>query len=196
MRKVLRALAGGLCLLAMLPGGLGATTAVALNPEEMARQAQVIVAGRCLHVESAWLGSDLVTLATFAVADGLKGEKAGTEITVVLPGGVDMNRRFPVAMTYPGAPELGEQEQALLFLTPEARVDNGFTVVGYSQGKFTLVAGADGKKLATQDLGGLSLQGRAGAVTRGSSRAVPYEQLRRQILDAVSGEKAGRKVEP
>jgi hypothetical protein len=163
---------------------------VELSPEEMARQAQVIVAGRCLHLESAWLGSDLVTLATFAVADGLKGEKAGTEITVVLPGGVDMNRRFPVAMTYPGAPELGEQEQALLFLTPEARVDNGFTVVGYSQGKFTLAAGPDGKKMVTQDLGGLSLQVRTGTVTRGGSRAIPYEQFRRQILDAVSRQRA------
>jgi hypothetical protein len=163
---------------------------VELSPEEMARQAQVIVAGRVLHQESAWLGSDLVTLVTFAVADGLKGEKAGTEITVVLPGGVDMNRRFPIAMTYPGAPVLGEQEQALLFLTPEARVDNGFTVVGYSQGKFTLVAGPDGKKMVTQDLGGLSLQGKTGTETRGGSRAIPYEQFRRQILDAVSGQKA------
>jgi hypothetical protein len=82
---------------------------------------------------------------------------------------------------------LGEQEQALLFLTPELRVDNGYTVVGYAQGKFTLVTGPGGKKMATQDLGGLTLQGKSGAVARGSSRAVPYDQLRRQILDAIAG---------
>lgn len=196
MQKAVRALALGLCLVATLPAGLWATTAVELTPEDMAREARVIVAGQVVGLESVWLGRDLVTLATFTVADGLKGEKSGSEITVVLPGGIDMNRKFPVAMTYPGAPVLGEQEQALLFLTPELRVDNGYTVVGYSQGKFTLVTGADGKKLVTQDLGGLTLQGKSGATTRGGSRAVPYEQFRRQILDAVASQKAGQKAEP
>jgi hypothetical protein len=95
-------------------------------------------------------------------------------------------------MTYPGAPELGEQEQALLFLTRELRVDNGYTVVGYSQGKFSLVTGPDGKKMVTQDLGGLTLQNKSGAAARGKSRAIPYDQFRQQILDAVAGPKAAQ----
>ncbi|HYG64453.1 MAG TPA: hypothetical protein VEL74_17880 [Thermoanaerobaculia bacterium] len=192
MQKVLNALAGTAFVLAALPAVSSATTVVEVTPEDMMRQAQVIVAGHCVHKESAWVGRDLVTLATFSVSEGFKGAEAGTQITVVLPGGVDLKRRVPIAKTYPAAPQLGDQEQALLFLTPETRVPDGYMVVGYSQGKFTLVTGPDGKKMAAQDLGGLSLVGKSGGLGHGNSRAIPYDQFRRQILDAV----AGRRSEP
>lgn len=187
MRKVLNALAGTAFVLAALPAASWATTVVEMAPEDMVRQAQVIVAGHCVHKESAWVGRDLVTLATFSVAEGFKGAETGSRITVVLPGGVDLKRRVPIAKIYPSAPELGDQEQALLFLTPETRVQDGYMVVGYSQGKFTLVTGPDGKKMAAQDLGGLSLIGKSGGLARGGSRAVPYDQFRRQILETISG---------
>lgn len=190
MRKVWNVLAGTAFVLAALPAASWATTVVEVTPEEMMRQAPVIVVGQCVHKESAWVGRDLVTLATFSVSEGLKGAETGTEITVVLPGGVDLKRPVPIAKTYPSAPQLGEQEQALLFLTPEGRVPDGYMVVGYSQGKFTLVPGPGGKTMAAQDLGGLSLLGKAGGLTSGGARAIPFEQLRRQILDVASGRRS------
>ena len=60
-------------------------------------------------------------------------------------------------MTVPGAPQILPQENLLLFLREEARVPNGYAVVGFAQGKFTVAQGPDGKKVATQDLSAVNL---------------------------------------
>ena len=155
LRSTVRA-ATGLLVATLAVPALWATTAVERTENDMVQEAAIIVTGHCTHLQSQWAGKTLVTLATIQVSEVLKGD-AGSQLTVVLPGGVDSNRRIPVAMSYPAAPEIFQQENVLLFLTPEDLVAGGYSIVGFSQGKFSL---AEGKKVATQDLSGLNLQGR------------------------------------
>src|SRR5262245_49315786 len=84
-----------------------ATTAVHLSDANMVAQSDSIVTGECVGRESRWIDQQLVTVVTVAVSETLKGEEAAT-IEVVLPGGIDMNRKFPVAVTWPGAPTIAE----------------------------------------------------------------------------------------
>jgi hypothetical protein len=175
-----------LCLLvaALAAPAAWATTAVELTEADMIQEAEIIVAGRCTGLQSQWVERDLVTIATIQVSEVLKGQ-AGSQVTVVLPGGVDASRRIPVAMSFPGAPEILNQENVLLFLTPEGRVADGYSIVGWSQGKFSLVDSPQGQKMATQDLGALNLQGRNGGVRRGSAKTFPLSQIRQQIRETL-----------
>lgn len=177
-----------LCLLvaALAVPALWATTAVEHTQTDLIQQAEIIVAGRCTGVQSQWVGRDLVTLATISVSEVLKGD-AGSEVTVVLPGGIDSNRRFPIAVTFPAAPEIFQQEDVLLFLTAEDQVAGGWSIVGFSQGKFTVVESA-GEKVATQNLSGLTLQGRNGRI-RGDIKTISLPQLRVQIREVLGVER-------
>lgn len=189
MRHAARA---ALCLLVAaltVPAGW-ATTAVELTDAEMIQAAEVVVTGRCVGLQSQWVERDLVTIATISVSEVLKGQ-AGSQVTVVLPGGIDANRPVPVAMTFPAAPTLQTQEDVLLFLAAEGRVADGWAIIGFSQGKFTVVE-ADGQKVATQDLGALNLQGRHGGLRRGAVKTFPLAQLRAKIQQTDAAERPER----
>jgi len=170
-----------LCLLTVLAAlpAAWATTAVERTESDMIQEASIIVTGRCTGLQSQWVDRTLVTLATIEVSEVLKGN-AGSKVTVVLPGGVDSSRRIPVAMSYPAAPAIYQQEKVLLFLTSEDLVAGGYSIVGFSQGKFTLVDGPQGKR-ATQDLSALNLQGHGGSVRRGNAKTIPLDELRARI---------------
>ncbi|HEX9942932.1 MAG TPA: hypothetical protein VGG03_13015 [Thermoanaerobaculia bacterium] len=181
-----------LCLLvaALAVPAAWATTAVERTETELIQEAETIVTGRCIRLQSQWVERDLVTLATLSVSEVLKGQ-AGSEITVVLPGGIDANRPIPVAMTFPAAPEILLQEDVLLFLTGEERVLDGYSIVGFSQGKFTVVE-AGGQKMATQDLSALDLQGGNGGIRRGAAKTFPLAQIRQKIQQTLAAEKPER----
>lgn len=187
LRNAVRAV---LCLLAVLSvaPAAWATTAVERTESQMIQEAAVIVTGRCTNLQSQWMDRQLVTLATIQVSEVLKGE-AGSELTVVLPGGIDSNRPVPVAMTFPAAPEIYSQENVLLFLTPEGRLANGYAIVGFSQGKFTVAENPEGQKVATQDLSSLSLQGKGGSVRRGGAKTIHLPTLRQKIKSVSAVEK-------
>lgn len=170
-----------LALLAALAASpLRATTALERSTNDMIQEAQLILTGRCTHVESRWVGRDLVTLATIAVSESLKGQ-AGSEVTVVIPGGVDSKRPIPIAMTFPAAPTIQLKEDVLLFLTPEEQVAGGFAIVGFSQGKLTVAQDPAGKTLASQNLSGLRLMSRKGALSPGMAKTISIPELRQQI---------------
>jgi hypothetical protein len=76
-----------------------------------------------------------------------------------------------------------QQEKVLLFLTPQQLVAGSYSVVGYSQGKFTLVEDAQGKKVATQSLSGLKLQGNSGTVRPATGKTIQLDELRAKIRD-------------
>jgi len=178
LRSTVRAAIGLLVATLAVPA-LWATTAIERTENDMVQEAAIIVTGHCTHRQSQWAGKTLVTLATIQVSETLKGD-AGPQLTVVLPGGVDSNRRIPVAMSYPAAPEIFQQEDVLLFLTPEDLVAGGYSIVGFSQGKFSL-AMAKGKQVATQDLSGLNLQGRDGSLRRGQGKTIQLDELRARV---------------
>jgi hypothetical protein len=183
-----------LCLLvaALAAPAAWGTLAVELTEADMIQEAEVIVAGHCTQVQSQWVDRDLVTLATIQVSEVLKGQ-AGSQVTVVLPGGVDANRPVPIAMSFPGAPEISQQEDVVLFLTSEGRVADGYSIVGWSQGKFSLIDDPQsGQKMATQDLGALNLQARNGALRRGSVKTFPLAQLRQKVQETLAAEKPER----
>jgi hypothetical protein len=181
MKNTLRA---ALCLLAaaLAVPAAWATTAVERTEADLINEAAVIVTGRCIETHSQWLENELVTLATISVSEVLKGQP-GSEVTVVLPGGIDSNRRVPIAMSYPAAPEIYQQENVLLFLIPEDRVASGYAVAGWSQGKFSLTPD---QKQATQDLGGLNLAGPDGRVSRGGGKTLQLDRLRAKIRETLA----------
>jgi len=162
-----------------LPAAWG-TTAVERTESDMIQESALIVTGHCTQLQSQWVGRTLVTLATVQVTEALKGSP-GSTVTVVLPGGVDSNRKIPVAMSYPAAPQIYHQENVLLFLVPEDLVANGYAIAGFSQGKFTLAEGPQGKQVATQNLSALNLLGRSGSLQRGTAKTIQIDELRQRI---------------
>ncbi|MFY9826153.1 MAG: hypothetical protein WAM82_32605 [Thermoanaerobaculia bacterium] len=185
MRRAARAVLGLVAVaLALTP--VWATTAVERTDTDLIQEATVIVTGHCTHLQSQWIDRTLVTIATISVSEVLKGQ-AGSVVTVVLPGGIDTNRRVPIAMSYPGAPEIRQQENVLLFLRPESQVPQGYAIVGFSQGKLTVAANGQGQPVASQNLSALNLQGRSGAVSPGRSRTMLLSELRQKIQQTLAG---------
>ena len=69
-------------------------------------------------------------------------------LTVGVPGGVDANRKFPIAMTYPGAPRIAPDEEVFLFLVrADDEVAQSYAMTGFSQGKFSIESAA-GRRFA------------------------------------------------
>lgn len=155
------------------------TLAVALSLEDMVNQSDVIAIGNCVETRSVWVDRTLVTLATVSVSETLKGTESGN-LTVVLPGGADVNRKFPVAVSYPGAPRLTPGEDVFLFLTSDSDFGGSYTVAGFSQGKFSIVNDEDGEPVVSRDLTKMSLRGNNG-VHRGGANATPLSSFKNQV---------------
>jgi hypothetical protein len=181
MRRPLRALAY-LVFIAATAVDLAATTARRLSNEEMTDTADVIVIGRVTDVRSVWeTPRVLVTVVTVAVSERLKGE-VGESISVAVPGGSDANRKFPIAMTYAGAPRMGEGEDVFLFLSRDPDMTSSLTVMGFSQGKFSIVDDGKGGKAVARDLTQVTLVGGTGAV-RGAVTLVGLSEFKQEILE-------------
>ena len=155
------------------------TLAAALSLEDMVNNSDVIAIGNCIEVKSVWVDRTLVTLATVSVSESLKGNATST-ITVELPGGVDANRAVPIAMTYPGAPNLTPGENAFLFLTATGEVGGSYNVAGFSQGKFSIVTDESGEQMVSRNLKNTSLKSNNG-VRRGGSDLMPLANMKEKV---------------
>ena len=153
--------------------------ALALSVQDMVNQSDVIAIGNCVETRSVWVDQTLVTLATVSVAENFKGTETST-LTVALPGGVDANRKIPVAMTYPGAPHMTPGENVFLFLTNSDEVPGSYTVAGFSQGKFSIVTNEEGEQMVSRDLTKTALKDNNG-LHRGSSNMIPLANLKEQV---------------
>lgn len=153
--------------------------AVALSVQDMVNQSDLIAIGNCVETRSVWIDRSLVTLATVSVTESLKGNESSS-ITVALPGGVDANRKIPVAMTYPGAPQMTPGENVFLFLTSSDEVPGGYTVSGFSQGKFSIITDENGEQMVSRDLRKTSLKSDNG-IHRGSNNTVPLSRLKDEV---------------
>ena len=160
-------------------GATDTTLALALSIGDMTDQADVIAIGNCIETRSMWVDRSLVTLVTVAVGESLKGVPGDT-LTVVVPGGVDANRKIPVAMTYPGAPRLTPGENVFLFLNTDSEVGGGYNITGFAQGKFSIVEGNDGQPAVARDLTQVSLKDDNG-VRRGSLALTPLSNLKAEV---------------
>ena len=155
------------------------TLAVALSLEDMVDQSDVIAIGNCVETKSVWVDRTLVTLATVSVSETLKGAQTGN-LTVVLPGGADMNRQVPVAVSYPGAPRITPGENVFLFLNSDVDYGLGYNVAGFAQGKFSIVSDEDGQPVVSRDLTRMALQGNNG-VRRGGANVTPLEAFKDRV---------------
>ncbi len=153
--------------------------AMALSVQDMVNQSDVIAIGSCVETKSVWIDRSLVTLATVSISESLKGNES-SNITVALPGGVDANRKIPVAMTYPGAPQMTPGENVFLFLTASGEVPGSYTVSGFSQGKFSIITDENGERVVSRDLRQTSLKSNNG-VQRGSNSSLPLDRLKDQV---------------
>jgi hypothetical protein len=157
-----------------------ATTARRMSNRDLAVEAEVIVIGKAGESRPAWQGRTLVTLVTVTIADALKGSP-GETLTVALPGGVDLNRRIPVGMTFAGAPTLKPGEDVFLFLTRDEAVAGGYVVLGFSQGKFSIVREPSGRMVVSRDLTQILLQGGTGVVP-GAVSYTSFAEFRNEIV--------------
>lgn len=165
----------------ILGADLGATTVQRMSNRDLALQAEAIMIGTVSSVRAAWEGRTLVTLATVAVRETLKGAPVETA-TIALPGGVDANRKIPIAMTYAGAPTMKVGEDVFLFL---AHDDNGgYTVLGFSQGKFSVVRDPAGRQLVSRDLTTITLHADAG-IAPGTLMLQSLSEFKEEILGYV-----------
>lgn len=166
-------------LLAAAVAPAGATTLAELDQDELIDRSALIVTGSCDAVAFEWRDGMLVTVATVGVERVLKGQHTGP-VELVVPGGVDLDRAVPVAVTVPGAPQIAPGERVLLFLTPAGPAPGRFAVTGFSQGKFSIVESPDGVPVVQQDLAGATLL-RGDTARPGGSRAVPLQILEERI---------------
>lgn len=184
MKKLVTGLACLLALAAVAPAG--ATTAVRLSNEGLTGAAELILVGRALESRAVWVDRQLVTLVTVAVDETLKGV-AGPTVTVALPGGIDAQRRVPVAVTWPGAPTLAAQEEVFLFLVSGDEVPGAHMVAGFSQGKFS-IALENGVKSVSRDLSRVDLVGPRGTA-RGTRTSAPLARFKEEIRSYLRSEK-------
>ena len=140
-----------LCILAMavLVSVAGATQMATLDVADMAVEADTIAVGRCVKGSSQWIDGTLMTLVQIEVEETLKGTRP-EKLTVVIPGGIDASRPVPIAVSFPGAPRIQPDEDVLLFLEPAPTVEGGHQIVGFSQGKYSLIDDTSGGHLVTK----------------------------------------------
>lgn len=162
-----------------LPVPSDTSLANALTVGDLVAQSDLIGIGNCTNIKSMWVDRSLVTLATVSLSETLKGSESG-EITVVLPGGVDANRKIPVAMSYPGAPRITPGEDVFLFLNANSDAPGGYLVAGFSQGKFSIVRDEEGEQLVSRDLTKTMLQGNNG-VRRGTANKTLLSSLKAEV---------------
>jgi hypothetical protein len=159
---------------AMEPGPI--SLASGLSMQEMAEGASVIVIGKCTGTQSRWVEGALITDATILVEETIKGGMTET-LKVELPGGIDSNRKFPVAMTYPGAPQIYLDEEVFLFLTSPDGSADGYSVMAFAQGKFSIGQAGDGEKVVMRDMTREPVRKGAG-VNRGNLQGVPLSEFK------------------
>lgn len=161
------------------------TLAVALSLDEMVDQSDVIAIGNCVDTKSVWVDRTLVTLATVSVSETLKGGETSS-LTVVLPGGSDSNRKFPIAVSYPGAPQMTPGENVFLFLTSDIDTGMGYNVAGFAQGKFSIVNDEDGTPVVSRDLTRMTLQSNKGVRRGGAANVIPLASFKDRVKARVN----------
>jgi hypothetical protein len=182
----MKRLAGGIGIVALVAAAvveLHATTARRMSNRELAETAQIIVIGQASDSRPAWEGRTLVTLVTVKVTELIKGDP-GASVTVALPGGIDANRKAPIAMTFAGAPTIKPGEEVFLFLGRDDDVSSGYVVLGFSQGKFSVAQEPNGAKVVSRDLTQIMLQGGTGTVP-GAISYTALADFRNEIIGYV-----------
>jgi hypothetical protein len=129
-------------LVLALGSGVRATVLVPADLGELASDARAIARGRVVAVDARWTDDrrTIETIVTLDVESYLKGE-LGSEVRFSVPGGTFGRYRNIVV----GAPQFAVGQRTIVFLG--ARGPTVPYIVGFSQGVFRIVSGADGSPL-------------------------------------------------
>ncbi len=109
-----------------------------MSEAELIKRAELIAVGRCTSVKSVWVGRRLMTLATVEPLNIIKGPYKA-KLLVVLPGGIDLNRKIPVAQVAGGMAYITPGEEMVLFLSTIQGIRGGYTLLGGVRGKMPIV---------------------------------------------------------
>lgn len=140
----MKRLVSGVLLLALVAAAPAvASTFLAMDRTSLVREADAVIQGRVLKVESFWepTGTVIVTEAMVQVEEEVVG-RTPTVVRVKTFGG-EVNGFFVDAH---GFPTFAADERVLLFLEEDG--EDTLRVTGYQQGQYRLVPGADGAELA------------------------------------------------
>lgn len=133
-------------LLALVAGITSASASmfVAMTAEQLIDEADAVIQGRVIRLESRWdeNGRIVVTEATVEVTDTIVGE-AAPEIVVRTPGGKVADFRVEAI----GFPQMYMGEEVILFVKAD-RAIGASRIVGHQQGHFEVVTRKDGVTLA------------------------------------------------
>ncbi len=155
-------------------GAAAATVARPATVEQLAREADAVVQGRVVEMESRWApdGRHLLTRVTLRVSRVLRGS-AGAEVALEVPGG----SAGGFGQRVDAAPSFQAGEEAVVFLR---RVAGGRAVVhGLAQGKFRVEGGE-----ARPDLGGWAFVEEALPAGERRAEPMPLEELARRVRAA------------
>jgi hypothetical protein len=158
-----------------------AEISIKLSNQQLTAQSDVIVIGRAIDSASRWANRILVTAVRVQVREALKGGGSGV-MEVLLPGGIDLTRKAPVSMTFPGAPRIQRNEDVLLFLTRNAGL-GGYIVTGFAQGKFSIVM-QQGRQMISRNLSGSQLA-LGNNLSRGVATLTPLADFRQEIASYI-----------
>ena len=111
---------------------------IGLSTELLAKQSGLVVTGEVQETKSQWSNNKeaIVTIATIAIQEVIKGRSAAKKVRVKYEGGeVD-----GLGMRVSDAAELAEGETVLLFLNHGHQNIDGaeYEIVGNAQGKYTI----------------------------------------------------------
>lgn len=182
-----------LCLaLAVAAIPAGASTFLFVPQEDLVEQAESVVQGRVIDVQSFWnrQGTAILTEATVEVEDAVLG-KVPSHVRLITFGGEVGGYRIDAH----GFPTFAKGERLMVFLEPaRAGEDGAHRVLGYRQGQFRIRKNKDGQEIAVP-----AWEGERGArvlKADGTEAEAPRPMglgvLKRQIRE--TAERAGRTV--
>ena len=169
--------------LLLAPAAAEATVVRALDVEELTLRAEAVVRGVAVEASAEWAagGRQIHTVTRVRVSSWMKGAADAGTLEVRTPGGTvgDLTQRVS------GAPSLRVGEELVLFLRRLPGKARRFTVVGFSQGKFSVVREA-GRTLVVREAGELGLLEADGQL-RPAPRLgpLPLERLVDQVRKAL-----------
>lgn len=159
----------------------GASTFLALSQEELAEQADAVVLGKVLTVDSYWNaeGTLIVTEAVVEVQEKVLGETP-EHVRLLTFGGEVADYKIEAH----GFPTFEKGERLLVYLEP---AQNGFRrVLGYQQGQYRIRKDKQGTDVAVPalDLGAHVILKDGTAAP--APRTLALDQLKSQIRDAAA----------
>jgi len=160
-----------------------ASTFVHMSPRELVAEADALIQGRVVALDSFWSesGRIIVSEAVIEVEETLFG-KAPATVTVRTFGG----QVGDVRVEAHGFPKFEKGERAILFLEKVA-ADGSIRVLGYQQGQFRVVTRRDGVTLAVPmvdaDARLLTRDGRPGPEPRSLEIGFFKKQISRLATD-------------